>query len=120
MNAAVLADTEFDAIESFPTARVVHPHPSEPLPWADEAILWLPGESPLFGRRVIEARLAKTPNLRPKVLGGVVDINETGEHAIERGDGLRAGLQLRYCRVWKKSYARGWAVVREVWELSGA
>lgn len=121
MNTATLTEPSFDAVVSFPTTRVVHPHPAEAVPWSEEAILWLPGEAPLFGLRAIEARLAKAPGVRPRVLGGVVDINEAGDHAIERGDGLRAGIKLRYCRVWRRTPAAGdWFVVREVWELCGA
>jgi hypothetical protein len=105
-----------DALASFLPARAVHPLPREPSPWTDEAILWIPGEPPLYGRRRIECRLAEDPDLLPTALSGELSLAASEDHALERGQGRWGCRKMQYFRLWRRASGGEWHVARELWE----
>lgn len=99
----------------YPVALTVWPDPHADLPWTPDAVFWPPDGEPRFGKDRIQSELAHDPALRPSPTGGHIEFSMTEDHAIEQGDGLWHGQELRYLRVWRRVPALGWAVAREVW-----
>jgi hypothetical protein len=92
------------------------PAEAGPLPWLAEAILWLPGEPPCFGRERITERLAAGPATLPQPAGAAIDLAPGEDHALERGAGTLAGARFGYLRLWRRGRGGEWWVVREVWD----
>jgi ketosteroid isomerase-like protein len=89
--------------------------------WTDDAVIWMPGQPPCYGKRAIRALLVsdRFPTEGPFRSTGLrrsgVTVYETGVC----GRGLQLGdIHLEYSLLWTRTARGQWRVARELWDFN--